>query len=527
MDGFRAGKNPDGIRLGVYISASIGYSTNDSFLEFTMNIPASIAPGWFPQAVGAEHQARPFPCGVCEAPSPPPAPFAERHLQCVWADDRLRPAALTTAAGERVQVEHPGEWNTGPGPDFLNAALRVGPELRRITGDVEIHIRPADWQRHGHAGDSRYCRVCAHVSFYPGMLPESELPPGALQIALRPALDAIPDFSFDNIDLMAYPVAARAAPPPCRAAMKRLTPTQRGNALDAGGESRLRRRAELLQSAMLDRGPAQVIYEETMAALGYRPNKASFRRLARLLPLDTLREKSGGDPVRAYALLMGCASLLPDPTTARRSWDAPTKTFIRRCWDAWWPLADDFLSRRMDRAGWTMAGIRPANRPERRLMAAALLFAPATGLPERVAAIAKNPRGVPADKLLALFDLPKAPYWASRLSFVAAPANEPVALVGTSRARAILVNLLLPAFAALGAPPDAWQSLLDSLPAEESNELIQQTALRLFGPDHTPRLYSSGLRRQGLIHIHHDYCLGDRSLCANCPYPAQLAARPP
>lgn len=491
-----------------------------------MNVPSGIASGWFSRAQETDGQARPFPCGVCEPPPSPPAPFTERHLQCVWADDRLRPQTLATAAGERVQVEHPGEWNTGPGPDFLNAALRVGPELRRITGDVEIHIRPADWQRHRHADDPRYRRVCAHVAFYPGTLPAAELPAGALQIALRPALDALPDFSFDNVDLMAYPVAARATPPPCRAAMSRLTPPQRGAVLDAAGESRLRRRTELLQSAMLDRGPAQVIYEEVMAALGYRPNKAPFRRLARLLPLDRLREKSAGDPVRAYALLMGIASLLPDPT-ARRAWDDETKSFLRRCWDAWWPLSDEFLARRIPRADWSRTGIRPANRPERRLMAAALLFAPAPSLPERIAAIAQNPRGVSTDHLLALFDLPDAPYWANRLSYSSAPAKEPVALVGKSRAHAILVNLLLPAFAAMGAPAEAWKALLDDLPAEESNELIQQTALRLFGQDHTPRLYRSGLRRQGLIQIHHDYCLGDRSLCAACPFPKTLESFAP
>ena len=148
-----------------------------------MNVASGIASGWFPRASGSELRDKPFPCGVCEAPSAPPAAFTERHLQCVWADDRLRPQILVTAAGERVQVEHPGEWNTGPGPDFLNAALRVGPELRRLTGDVEIHIRPADWQRHRHADDPRYRRVCAHVAFYPGALPAAELPAGALQIA--------------------------------------------------------------------------------------------------------------------------------------------------------------------------------------------------------------------------------------------------------------------------------------------------------------------------------------------------------
>ena len=491
-----------------------------------MNFSSDIASGWFPRAAGSDRCEKPFPCGVCEPPHFPRPAFSERHLQCVWADGRLRPDILFTATGERVRVEHPGEWNTGPGPDFLNATLFVGPELRRITGDVEIHIRPADWQRHRHAEDPRYRRVCAHVTFYPGTLPSVELPPGTLQMALRSALDAIPDFSFDNLDLMAYPVAARATPPPCRNAMANLSPEQRGAVLDAAGETRLRHRAELLQSAMLDRGPAQVIYEEVMAALGYRPNKASFRRLARLLPLDRLRETAGGDPIRAYALLMGCASLLPDPS-ARRTWDDETKNFIRRCWDTWWPLSGEWMSRTLPRTDWSKVGIRPANRPERRLMAAAMLFASSPGLPEQIAVIAQNPCGVPTEKLLALFDLPDAPYWPSRLSFSSAPTKKTVALVGTSRAHAILVNLLLPAFAAMGAPAEAWKTLIDALPAEETNELIQQTALRLFGPDHSPRLYRSGLRRQGLIQIHHDYCLGDRTLCAACPFPKALEATAP
>ena len=87
--------------------------------------------------------------------------------------------------------------------------------------------------------------------------------------------------------------------------------------------------------------------------------------------------------------------------------------------------------------------------------------------------------------------------------------------------------LAFAALAALGAPAAAWQALLADLPAEEPNELIRQTALRLFGQDHSPRLYRSGLRRQGLVQIHHDYCLGDRSLCAACPFPSALETPAP
>ena len=164
---------------------------------------------WFPMAVDSMPQC------ICEGMPPRSVlGFTERHLQCVWADDRLRPEGLQTAEGEPLEVEFPGEWNKGPGPDFLGAVLKVGDGSRRIAGDVEIHIHPADWRRHGHSADSRYARVCAHVAYFPGALPEGDLPPGTLQIALKSALERADGFSFDNIDLMAYPMAARAAPPP-------------------------------------------------------------------------------------------------------------------------------------------------------------------------------------------------------------------------------------------------------------------------------------------------------------------------
>ena len=67
-------------------------------------------------------------------------PYRERHIQCLWADPRLRPAKLTTSEGEPVRVEHPGDWNLEAGPDFRNAVLLVGKEKRRISGDLEIHI---------------------------------------------------------------------------------------------------------------------------------------------------------------------------------------------------------------------------------------------------------------------------------------------------------------------------------------------------------------------------------------------------
>lgn len=122
----------------------------------------------------------------------PAADFSERHLQCVWYDARWRPQRLTTRTGEPVEVDDPGVWNVEAGPDFLGAVLRLGSDRRRIEGDVEIHLRPADWKQHRHAGDSRYKRVKVHVTYYPGALEPGQLPPGTVELSLKEPLRADP-----------------------------------------------------------------------------------------------------------------------------------------------------------------------------------------------------------------------------------------------------------------------------------------------------------------------------------------------
>ena len=151
-------------------------------------------------------------------------PYSERHLQCVWYDPALRPTALATQDGEPVEVEDPGVWNLEAGPDFLGAALRIGVERRRISGDVEVHIHPHDWRNHAHRADPLYARVRVHVTYFPGRLAAGELPPGAAQVALQEGLAGQPQFAFENIDVAVYPFAARAARPPWPGGTVRSSP---------------------------------------------------------------------------------------------------------------------------------------------------------------------------------------------------------------------------------------------------------------------------------------------------------------
>lgn len=453
-------------------------------------------------------------------------PYSERHLRCVWADPALRPPTLLTHDGQTVTIESPGRWNFEAGPDFLDAVLRLDPDARRVRGDVEIHIRPSDWSAHDHAGDPRYARLVAHVTYFPGM-PEPDMPPGTLHLALRDSLKSYPSFSFDAIDLTSYPYGERSDHPPCADAMRQIHPDMREAILDAAGEERLRRKAERIANALRETPAPQALYAETFAALGYKHNRAPFAALAARLPLDRLRETAGNCPRDAYALLCGVAGLLP--AKAAPLWDRETRDFVRGLWDFWWKVQREYDSLSLSRGDWVLANLRPQNHPLRRLMAAAHLFCGDTALDRALDAIDPAHIETGLARVQSLIETAGMDsYWARRHALTGARLDQPVALIGAGRAAAIMTNAVVPWLAACGKLAGDGRALFQALPPEDDNRVVRHTAHALFGHDHNPALYRSGLRQQGLIQIFHDFCLNARAACRACPFPGLIGnATPP
>ena len=451
-------------------------------------------------------------------------PWSERHLRCVWVDPAHRPAPLVAADGRQVIVENPGRWNLEAGPDFLDAVLRTAPDEAVIRGDIELHIRPADWRHHGHAADRRYQHVIAHVTYFDGTLPDTDLPPSVLQIALRQPLRQNHAFSFDSLDLPAYPYGSLAPDPPCASLLKSWTPEQREELLESAGEERLRLKTVRLAEAMGGSDPEQTLYEEFMGALGYKHNRGPFQKLARNLPLARLRRDSAGDPLAAYALLAGVSGLLPTKTNPL--WDDETRAFIRTLWDFWWKHQAVWQAHTLQKSEWILGNIRPVNTPLRRLMAASALF---TGIGSPLASLiasCKAPDPSCRELMKELQSTGDSGYWATRNSLSGPRQESPMALIGPGRAATILTNVLIPWMAATATlKPD--RALLKTLPAEDDNRFARHTAHALFGHDHTPALYHSGLRQQGLLQIFNDFCLNSRNGCRTCPFPESLTMTQP
>lgn len=247
-----------------------------------------------------------------------PFGFPEKLLQRIWRDQEfLRPEARTQD-GARLTILHPGRWNHLGGPDFKGARLRLGG--REVSGDVEVHLRAGDWQTHGHAADPAYDGVILHVVLFP---PPTKWTAGAEGRRI-PLFVLLPRLWHD---LEAYAAEAAVAALADRPAaepwgkLRDLPEEELITLIDAAGQQRWEgkvrhaaRRIELL-------GWEAACHHAALEILGYRFNRAPMLRVAGALPLA--RWQPGG------------AALLADAIEAG--------------------------------APWQRQGVRPANRPERRL----------------------------------------------------------------------------------------------------------------------------------------------------------------
>ena len=85
----------------------------------------------------------------------------ESILHYVWQYKLFTACNLQTTDGESVEVINVGKYNTDAGPDFFNSKVKIGDTL--WAGNIEIHTRSTDWNKHNHQNDKAYDSVILHV----------------------------------------------------------------------------------------------------------------------------------------------------------------------------------------------------------------------------------------------------------------------------------------------------------------------------------------------------------------------------
>ncbi|HEX8597442.1 MAG TPA: DUF2851 family protein [Chloroflexia bacterium] len=463
--------------------------------------------------------------------------ITEAVLAAIWNEQAPLRGPMWDCEGNPVAVVYRGRWTAGSGPDFEGAMLAMGESGTLASGSVEMHLRCGDWWAHGHHADPRYNSVALHVVLWPlGARPVTRqdgetvptlvladyitLPTPDLLASVTPLISNLGALSEE-------PCWQRTQDWPLEKLLARI---------DEAGDTRLLNKAAQMEAGLSELGQEEVFYRGIMDALGYSANRAPMRKLAEALPVSQLLTLplSHDEAERATlleALLLGAAGFLPsqNPATEPLDWLASQYAEeVERLWSTYAPLLDVPLERPLTE-DWATDRVRPANSPPRRLSAAARLLARLLwtqgGMlrPFADAAISLKPSAL-AKHWTNLLAVPADGYWATHDGFghvLPAPGSkEGVALVGSSRAADIVVNVAMPLLLAVAdrerdsALREKVLAAYATFPKLSDNEITRAMAEEALGP-RAGKSINGARRQQGLLHLYRLYCQARR--CYECP----------
>jgi Protein of unknown function (DUF2851) len=416
------------------------------------------------------------------------APYPEALLQYAWQHRRYQATSLLTTDRQPVVIVRLGQRNSGAGPDFVQAQVRIG--KLEFHGHVELHVRGTDWYTHGHDTDPAYNPVVLHV-----------VGQASTKKPLRSDGTSIPELVLgDRLDadlLVAYgKLVAQNDQLPCAAQFPTVDPFVRKMWFASQGHARLLEKADQHRSTWQAAGAdwRQALFVALAGAIGGPTNRAAFENLAMQVGYTRLAAQRD-QPHGPEALLLGAAGLLDQPAT-----DAYTAALAQH-WAHYQrlyglvPLAPGVVS---------FGRMRPAAFPTLRL---AQLAAFVRHQPDWLALL-----GAPAKQLAQWLQLAPDPYWTTHYRF-GKPTQKPISgTLGAAQVQHILINTLLP-FAVFyhnergdSAAVAAAGEQLSTLPPED-HALARIYASLGFEPQ-------SALDTQGAVYLHRHYCTPRR--CLNC-----------
>jgi len=435
----------------------------------------------------------------------------EMEIQALWFEQLYQPR-LETDDGRSVEIIQPGFWNHGGGPDFSRAVVRFVKDGKAdadaTIGSVEVHLRPGDWHTHGHHADAAYDQTILHVvweakggkAFFPATTSFRRVP----QVVLSSQLVA-PWAELQPLcaALLRRPLPG-AVPGRCSPELAKLPSDQLVDILRAAGLFRLRQKARRWFWRERLTNPGQALFEALAEALGFHANQIPMRLVAQRLPWKKLRAM---EPEARLAHLFGLSGFLPNESVTRLQ--SETRGWLRDLWEIWWKARGALDYALLPRSQWKLAGLRPLNRPERRLAALAQIV---PRLPELLAALKERDADRFSHALLSIRD----PFWEKHATLTGSSLPTPCRLLGEERVHDIVVNVFWPMVSLEN--PEAAQTALRNF-TSSANGASRIASQRLLIAALKPKQAREALVQQGLLQIFRDYCQTDCSKCRDCTFP--------
>jgi hypothetical protein len=411
----------------------------------------------------------------------------EEFLHFIWQNKLYQTDSLVTDEGELLQVVHQGHHNTNAGPDFFDARIRIGETF--WAGNIEIHLKSSDWNKHGHQTDPAYRNTILHVVAIHDIQVFNDMGSSIPVVVIK-----WPKWIELNYEmLIKSPDWICCAP-----FLYQIEPFRIKFFLNGIMIERLKQKIEAISKVLLETKEdwGETFYRILARNFGLKENALPFEMVARSLPQSVL-SRHHDSLFQIEALLFGQAGLLGEELFGDEYYLSLRKEYRF--------LAVKYGLKPIAGHLWKFMRMHPGNFPTLRLAQFAMLIHRSKGL---FAAVIES--GNLTD-LQQLFTVSASEYWDDHYSF-----NKPSVcrkkVFGDQIFKLIVINVVVPFYFLFGESQnklilkDRALDILEQMPAE-NNSAINRWAVAGIVP-------ANALESQALLQLQHNYCEPRR--CLDC-----------
>ena len=411
----------------------------------------------------------------------------EDFLHFLWKYKLFQSDSLFTEEGESIQIVNPGRHNTNAGPDFFDARIRIGDTL--WAGNIEIHQRASDWNKHGHQNDPVYRNTILHVVSLSDIQVFNDLGSCVPVLVIR-----WPHWIEDNYEMLIKSQDWIG----CASLLYQVDPFRIKFFLNGIVIERLKQKIEAISKVLTEtKGDwGETFYCMLARNFGLKENALPFEMVARSLPQSVLA-RHHDSLFQIEALLFGQAGLLGEELFGDEYYLELRKEYRF--------LAVKYGLKPIEGHLWKFMRMHPGNFPTIRLAQFAMLIHHSKGLFSAVIE-ANN-----LEDLQQLFMVKASDYWDSHYSFNKPSVNRKK-VFGDQIFSLIVINVVVPFYFLYGESQnklflkDRALVILEQMPAENNSAISRWTGAGIIA--------ANALESQALLHLQRNYC--EPRKCLDC-----------
>jgi len=411
----------------------------------------------------------------------------EDFLHFIWKHKLYLNDSPFTVEGEPLQIVHPGRHNANAGPDFFDARIRIGKTL--WAGNIEIHLRSSDWNKHGHHEDPVYRNTILHVVALSDIPVFNDLGSGVPLFVIK-----WPKWIEDNYDKLIKSHDWIG----CASLLFQVDPFRIKFFLNGIVIERLKNKIESIRKVLLETKEdwGETFYCMLARSFGLKENSLPFEMLARSLPQSILA-RHHDSLFQIEALLFGQSGLLGEELFGDEYYLELRKEYRF--------LAVKYGLKPISGHLWKFMRMHPGNFPTIRLAQLAMLVHQSKGLFSAVIE-ANN-----LNDLKQLFMVEASEYWDNHYSFNKPSVNRKK-VFGDQIFKLIVINVVVPFYFLYGESQnklflkDRALEILEQMPAENNRAINRWSEAGIVA--------ANALESQALLQLQSYYC--EPRKCLDC-----------